>query len=177
MQRLSLDYQKSGAAATRIGAILFLAGVLTALSITMAFRSTRLDLATAEANMGHLTHQAERHKGLSSSARSSPELQHEAQLANDILMQLALPWESMFNTLESSNTDQIALLAIQPDTGKHSIKVNGEAKDFSALLNYIQQLEQDKTMSDVALLNHEINQQAPEKPVRFALTANWRLAP
>ena len=177
MQRISLDYQKTGTAATKMGAALLLIGIAAALATMFQFRSAELELATAEENAGHLTQQLHRGDGTSGSASSTPELQQEARFANDILMQMALPWGSLFKTLESSNTDKIALLAIQPDAGKHSVKVNGEAKDFTALLDYIQQLEQDKTLTDVALLNHEIDQQTPEKPVRFALTANWRLQP
>lgn len=177
MQRLVLDYQQSGAAATKTGTALLLIGLTATLLISLQFRSVKLELAAAEENAGHLQQQLSHGKVSSSPSRSSAEIQQEVRFANDILMQLTLPWASLFKTLESSNTDQIALLSIQPDSGKHSVKVSGEAKDFGALLDYIQQLEQDKTMTEVTLLSHEINQQAPEKPVRFVLTANWSSQP
>ncbi len=177
MLRLSLDYQKSRSSAAIIGAALLLAGIATATFMTLQFRSVELALATAEENTGRLEQQVKRGKNISQPTKSTPELQQKALLANTILMQLAFPWGELFKTLESSNTDKIALLAIQPDMGKHSVKINGEAKDFTALLDYIQQLEQDKLMTNIVLLNHEINQQTPEKPVRFALTANWGAQP
>lgn len=178
MHRLSLDYQKSGTILNKAGSALLLIGIAVTLSMMFQFKSAKQELAIAEENTGHLEQQIKRVNGTSpQTTKPSPELQHEVQIANEILLQLSLPWGGLFKTLEASNTDKIALLSIQPDASKHSIKVNGEAKDFTALLEYIEQLEQDKTMTEVALLNHEINQQTPEKPVRFALTANWRLQP
>lgn len=177
MQRLSLDYQRSSATVTKIGIALLLIGLLIALYTTYQFRLAEQQLAIAEAHAGNLEHQIKRGNSTAKPTQLTPERQQEAKLANDILMQLALPWGGLFKALESNNTDKIALLAIQPDTGKHSIKIKGEAKNFNALLAYIQLLEQSNTMTDITLLNHEINQQVAEKPVRFTFTANWRIQP
>lgn len=177
MQGLSLDYQRSNATVTKTGLALLLTGLLVALYTTYQFSVAEQALAIAEAHAGNLEHQIKRGNTTAKPAPLTPDQQQEAKLANDILMQLAQPWSGLFKALETNNTDKIALLAIQPDTGKHSIRIKGEARNFNALLAYIQLLEQSNTMTDITLLNHEINQQVAEKPVRFTFTANWRIQP
>lgn len=177
MQRLSLDYQKTGITTSKLGGILLLTGIAGATYTLLQFNSTESALAIAEDSAGHLEQQIKRSNNTSKTIKPTPEQIKAAKLANEVLAQLALPWGGLFKMLESSNTDKVALLAIQPNPDKHSIKMNGEAKDFTALLDYIAQLEKGKTLTDIALLSHEINMQVPEKPVRFALTANWNEQP
>lgn len=107
----------------------------------------------------------------------SQELQQEIRQANDILQQLSLPWDDLFKVVESTSEKEIALLSIQPDAGKRLVRIGGEAKNFDALLAYITRLEQSKILHEVFLTSHEIRQQDPEKPVRFALVAKWKVLP
>ncbi len=103
----------------------------------------------------------------------SETLQTEVRAANEVLQQLALPWNTLFTALESTGDKQIALLSIQPDAGKRIVRISGEAKDFDALLAYMARIEQSKILRQVYLNSHEIRVQDAEKPVRFALTATW----
>ncbi len=104
-------------------------------------------------------------------------LQQEIRQANDILQHLALPWNALFQAVESTSEKEIALLAIQPDAGKHLVRIGGEAKSLTALLAYITRLEQSRVLNHVYLTSHEIRMQDAEKPVRFTLVANWAAAP
>ncbi|WP_124949912.1 PilN domain-containing protein [Sulfuriferula thiophila] len=177
MRRLALDYQKTGASTSKTGVALLLLGIAVTIYMVLQFRSVESGLAAAEENAGHLEQQIKHGNDTPETTQPTLEQIKEAKQANEILVQLALPWGELFKALESSNNDKVALLAIQPNLAKRSVKINGEAKDFTSLLNYIAQLEKRKTLTDVVLLNHEINMQIPEKPVHFALTANWGLQP
>ena len=104
-------------------------------------------------------------------------LQQEIRQANDILQQLALPWNALFQAVESASENEIALLAIQPDAAKRIVRIGGEAKNLQALLAYITRLEQSHVLNRVYLTSHEIRTQDAEKPVRFTLVADWTVRP
>jgi Tfp pilus assembly protein PilN len=160
-----------------MGIALLLIGLAVAIYVMLQFRAAESTLAVAEENSDHLAQQIKHKHNASETTQPTPEQLKEVKLANEVLEQLALPWGALFKTLESSNTDKVALLSIQPNLGKHSIKMSGEAKDFTALLDYIKQLEKSKSITGVALQTHEINVQTAEKPVSFTLSANWRPQP
>jgi len=50
--------------------------------------------------------------------RDVEELTLEVKHANDVLRQLTLPWDELFQAVESAAGKKIALLALEPDTEK-----------------------------------------------------------
>lgn len=98
----------------------------------------------------------------------------EIQHANDLLYQISLPWEKLFQAVESSAGKDVSLLGMEPDADKHVVKITGEARNFYAMLAYLQRLEECKEFGSVYLQNHRVRQQDPDKPVRFAVLATWR---
>ena len=111
------------------------------------------------------------------SQRGTADTALEIKHANEVLQQLSLPWGKLFQAIESSSGKQVALLAMEPDAEKHVVKISGEAKNIAAVLDYIKRLGEQEVFSSVYLQSHQIQQQDPEKPVRFALLAVWRVAP
>jgi hypothetical protein len=101
----------------------------------------------------------------------------EIQHANDLLQQISLPWEKLFQAVESSAGMDVTLLGLEPDMDKHVVKITGEARNFYVMLSYLQRLEERKEFSSVYLQNHRVRQQDPDKPVRFAVLATWRNSP
>ncbi len=97
----------------------------------------------------------------------------EIKAANEVIMQLTLPWNELFNALEETNTSDIALLGIEPDSRKRVVRLSGEAKNAAALLEYIRLLQANKAMSSVYLRQQQVQEQNPEKPIRFTLDASW----
>lgn len=177
MRALSLDYLQTKTTSKLTGFLLLLIGISIAVAIGLQFRTINAALTVAEEKTGHLEKLLQRNTGAVTQSKPSPGTLDEVKQANEILQKLALPWEGLFKSLESSNTDKIALLAIQPDVTKQVMKLNGEAKDLNAMLDYIKQLQQDKILANISLLTHEINLRDPEKPVRFTLSATWRMQP
>jgi hypothetical protein len=98
----------------------------------------------------------------------------EVNRANEVLRQLTLPWDTLFQAVESAAGKDVALLAMEPDTEKHQVKISGEAKDFAAVLNYVTHLEEQAVFGPVYLQGHQVQQEDPDKPVRFSLLAEWR---
>jgi hypothetical protein len=97
--------------------------------------------------------------------------------ANDVLRRLGVPWDSLFQAVESSAGRQVTLLGLEPDIERRQVKISGEARNFKAVMNYIMQLERQDVFGSVYLQSHEVQQQDPDKPVRFALLAAWKDTP
>ena len=98
----------------------------------------------------------------------------EVKRANEVLSHLTLPWERLFQAVESSSGKEVALLTIDPDMQKGIVKISGEAKTLGAALEYIQKLEKQEMFGTVYLQSHQIQWQDPEKPVRFTLLGMLR---
>jgi hypothetical protein len=109
-----------------------------------------------------------------STARSAVELAQEVTNANDVLRHLSVPWDSLFHAVESSGGHNVTLLAIEPDVEKQQVKIQGEAKNFSALMSYITHLQGQAVFGSVYLQNHDVQKDDPDKPVRFSLLADWQ---
>ena len=171
---LQLDFKQSSRSWPWLGVLLLLGG---AAWLGYAMNEARVlsgQIDLAEARLDVL---AKRGKIQPTSPLDAQVLQQEVRQANDILQQLTLPWNALFQVLESTSEKQIALLAVQPDAAKHRVRLSGEAKNFDALLAYIARLEQSRVLNHVYLISHEVRTQDAEQPVRFALVANWTVQP
>ena len=94
-------------------------------------------------------------------------------LARDTVERLALPWPKLFAALEAAASDQVALLAIEPDTKSGTVKISGDSKDYLAALGYVLNLSKADALSHVQLVRHEVKQNDPQRPVAFSITAAW----
>ncbi len=104
-------------------------------------------------------------------------LQAEMKEAKAVLRRLSVPWDEFFRALEEAtrrHAEGIRVIDVQPDAEKGHVVINGESKDFDVLLDYVVQLGQDDILRHVRLVNHQIQREAPGKPVRFSVVAEWR---
>ena len=99
----------------------------------------------------------------------------EAQAAavNAAVLQLNLPWRALQDAIAAATPKSIALLALEPDPRRRSMKITAEAKTSDEMIAYIEQLKQQELFGAVALLRHEINELDPNRPIRFQLDAQW----
>ena len=105
------------------------------------------------------------------------ETRREYDAARRLLLELALPWDRLFRSIEGALGADTALLAVEPDAAKQVLQLSGEARDFQALLAFMARLEDDRTLTRVHLLHHELREDAVERPTAFTLAAHWRAAP
>lgn len=103
----------------------------------------------------------------------SHEIRKEITQANMILDQINFPWETLFDSIESAATEEIALLSLQPNVSNRTLRISGEAKDMSELLDFVEALEREKIFENVHLLNYKVKQENPHRPIVFLLTAAW----
>jgi hypothetical protein len=97
----------------------------------------------------------------------------ELALARDTVERLGLPWAKLFAALEAAGSDQVALLAIEPDTKSGTVKISGDSKDYLAALGYVLTLSQNDALSHVQLVRHEVKQNDAQHPVAFSISAAW----
>ena len=102
----------------------------------------------------------------------------EAQAAavNAAVLQLNLPWRALHDAVQAGTPANIALLAMEPDAKKNSVRITAEAKSSDDMIAYVEQLQKGDWFSAVLLSRHEINEQDPNRPIRFQLDALWRPA-
>lgn len=93
--------------------------------------------------------------------------------ARQIISRLSTPWDAFFVGLESVNNANVAILSIQPDMNTGLLQIEGEAKDYAAVLTLVAQLREIKSFSGVFLSRHEIKRDDPQHPVVFALSLRW----
>ena len=103
----------------------------------------------------------------------SEQAQREVDAARRLLLEMALPWDPLFRSIEGALGKDVALLAVEPDAARHSVQIIGEARSYLAVLNFVARLNQDPTLTRVHLLEHAVRKEAPEQPLRFTLMASW----
>jgi Tfp pilus assembly protein PilN len=97
----------------------------------------------------------------------------QANAVNNAVAQLNLPWHTLLNTLEAGTPKTIALLSLEPDARKQTLKGVAEARDGDAMLDFISALKQQDFFDQVWLSKHETVEQDPNRPLRFQFEAHW----
>mgnify|MGYP001577907794 CR=1 FL=1 len=174
MRPLFLDYQRRSPPPGRASLALLAFGVLLASLALFSHQALLAEIARHEARIGELARAAPRSTAVTSDPR---QLDEEVKRANVILRQLTQPWDALFRALESTSALQektIALLTIQPDAEKRQVKITGEAKNLTVMLDYVKLLSDGAVLSNVYLVSHQVQTKDPDKPVRFSLSAEWK---
>lgn len=175
MPLLRLDYQRSVKPFPLEGAVLLLLSIVV-LSLTGGYYyRLAMKAAELEASQNKLERAASRRAG--GMHRDAREVMQEVKHANEVLRNLSLPWGNLFQAVESSTGQDVTLLGMEPDIEKHVVRIECEARNITAMLNYIRRLEQRQEFGSIYLQSHRIQDEDPEKPVQFSLFAAWRIAP
>lgn len=97
----------------------------------------------------------------------------QATVVNAAVLQLNLPWRALRDAVGAATPPTIALLALEPDAHKQTLRLTAEARNSDEMFAYVEQLKAQELFSAVLLTRHEINDQDPNKPIRFQLDAVW----
>jgi len=153
---------------------LLLFAVGAALCITAVWRGSAIGLretramADVERARGALT----AHYPVAVARVSMSEAQVDA--INNAIVQLNLPWQALFESLEKVKPQNIALLGLEPDGKKRVLRILAETRQAEDMLDFVRLLRQQPQFADATLIKHEIYAQDPNRPLRFAIEATWK---
>lgn len=147
-------------------------GVLLAVEAVLGYAGLRGELEQVQPRRA-----APVARGGASAAPMSEAARRELDAARRILQELTLPWDGMFRAIEDSDGNGIALLSIEPDAAKRSVRIGGEARNYPAILAFMQRLEASQILSGVHLLNHQLREQEAGRPLHFIVAASWKATP
>lgn len=174
MRALKLDFVRRPNPHRWFGFILLAAGMVAAAYLAQAYLTRAAELESLENNYRSL--QKAQHKQADSGTVKTAEWEHlqaELKAANRVITRLALPWDALFRAVEVSVDEQVALLSVEPDTEKRELRIVAEAKHLDAMLEYVRRVQTIALFKDAYVLSHQIQQQDPQKPVRFVINAQW----
>lgn len=172
MTQLFLDYQRSNKLFPWAGTFLLLLSLGLLVLADIYYQNLSERISYWELKSGQSQKSTGRKMG--NTPREINDMSLEIKHANDVLNQITLPWDKLFQAVEWSSGKDVALLTIEPDAEKHVVKISGEAKNIEAILNYVRHLSDQEIFNSVYLQSHQVQEQNPERPVRFALTATWK---
>jgi Tfp pilus assembly protein PilN len=179
MQELFLDYQARFRQADHLDRRLLIGALLVSALLGGGYAVLSWQIEALDTSKSEYQQQASPRGALHNklNALSGEQLRNEIKQANEVLTRLALPWEALFRDLDAAQQDRVALLSIVPDPQQRTVKVSGEAKNFTALLDYVRMLQTNRSLTGVYLQSHRIEEQMAEKPVYFSVVAGWAVAP
>jgi len=97
----------------------------------------------------------------------------QANAVNTTIAQLNLPWRDVFDAVEAATPKTVGLLSLEPDAKRSIVKGVAETKSSDDMIAYIEQLKKQTFFQTVILTKHEIDEQDPNKPLRFQFEAQW----
>jgi type IV pilus assembly protein PilN len=95
---------------------------------------------------------------------------------NDIIHRKTFGWLALLEKLEAATPDGISITRLSPDREKGSMSIEGWARDFKTVEEYLAMLEDSETFYDVLLLSHkkdELWEQA--NGVRFSISCRVKV--
>jgi Tfp pilus assembly protein PilN len=101
----------------------------------------------------------------------------QASAVNAAVMQLNLPWRALHDAVQAATPPTVALLALEPDAKKSALRITAEARNSDDMITYVEQLQAIDWFGPVSLVRHEVNEQDPNRPIRFQIDARWKAAP
>ena len=171
-RRLELDYVAAARRPRALGLLVLVVGIASAAALLERYRTVDMELQRIEAGRV-LLGPAER----ALRARSPQRLEEEAKRVEAVLRQLALPWGAIIESVEGATTADVALLQLQPDAQQRQLRLGAEARSQQAMLEYLQRLAAARALSEVHVVNHQLQVEDPHRPVRFTVQASLRGLP
>lgn len=175
MAAVNLDYL-AGRRSNWAGMMALAIGVAGLISVVWYYRDLSREISDQEVLVSSLQ---ERGKSRSMSPvaemRDAEQIARETKQANAVILALSLPWKELFEAFEATRTNEVAVLAIEPDAQKGLVRISAEAKKLENMLDYVSSLQKIAFFREVLILNHQIQDQDPEKPIRFVLQAAWEI--
>jgi hypothetical protein len=168
-QRLELDHLAPARRTPWVGYLLLVLAAIAAAGTAERFRDAQLAAERQETARGLLNVQRAPAKAIPKSR-----LDEQVKNAEAVVRQLTLPWARLIQTIEAAGNNDVAILQLQPDAQQRILRITAEARNQDAMVDYLRRLSQVDGFGHVHLLNHQVQQDDPHRPVQFAAQASFR---
>jgi hypothetical protein len=175
-QLIQLDFAGTRRGFSWAGALFLAAGIVAASAVALEYRALGAHRAGLELRLAALA-QAKAPAPSPSEAAIDARIAVSAQQAES---DLGTPWTLLLSELEQASKDsegQVALLGVEPDHAKHSVRISAEARTLNLALSYVERLQSSRSLEFPMLDRHEVRADDAQHPVRFELSGAWRDMP
>lgn len=173
MRALKLDYRDNNSLHNWLGYLLLALVLALAVFIYLHFSALRQQTNVVQSQIDEIDNRVHVKPANNHSDMPPQKLAEVFKFSNRTIHQLNLPWSVLFSQLEKAKDDGVALLSVEPNANSTTIKVAGEAKNYEAMLRYVRTLSEQGVFQGVYLTDHKMDEQNPDKPIRFSLEASW----
>jgi hypothetical protein len=166
---IRLDFVAPVHQAPLAGAALCVVGLAAALAVGLAFDRKLTERSRLDAALGATAQP--RHRA------PTPESLKSAAEAATVERELGIPWTRLLAELEAASRDSaasVSLLHVEPDPGKHLVRITAEVRTLPDALAYLKRLQKSAVLRYPMLESHERRKDDPEHPLRIKLSAEWR---
>lgn len=162
--RIELDYVAGPRRPVWLGIALLGVSLAAAGHLALRQQAVHRDLAALAAVEG--ARDMVQPRGASKSA------EEDLKQAEAVVRQLTLPWSDIVRAIESASMREVGVLNMQPDAQQRVLKLTAEAKTREAMLEYVRRIAQTKGLSDVYIVNHQVQADDPSRPIQFSVQAS-----
>jgi hypothetical protein len=168
-RRLDLDHIAPQQRSRWPGFLLLALAAVAAAQVAEQYRDAELALERHQRVQGMLNMQRP-------AAKSIPKAQLDEQTksAEAVVRQLTLPWARLIEALETTSGKDVAILQLQPDAQQRVLRIMAEARNQEAMVDYLRRLGEVQGFSYVHLLNHQVQQENPQRPIQFTAQASFK---
>lgn len=149
-------------------------------AIALLLMVTAWNVSRMSSNMGEQSRLNTEINGVQSTLGAKPNGISEAEIShqkaqirfyNEIIERKSKNWLNILELFENITPEGIALSSLSPDNKQEILKVDGHARSFKVLQQYLEKLETSKNFSNVLLISHQ-NMFAGEKErgVKFSIS-------
>jgi nitrate reductase NapAB chaperone NapD len=92
----------------------------------------------------------------------------------DVAALLAYSWQPAFEALANALDDTVALVSLDASQTRSQLKLVAEARTLADAVALIDRLQQQPGVKRAALVQHEVQTEAEQQPVRFNLLVELR---
>ncbi|MFN0317988.1 MAG: PilN domain-containing protein, partial [Burkholderiales bacterium] len=151
MKPLALDFVATPSA-NRWGVMVLVLGLGLSVALALGYGHLLQERALLEDRLEQLSAVPKR-----ATAQQKPD--EKARAMGVVAERISVPWERLFQDVESCDSSDVALLQLQPNITQHQVILTGEARNRNAVEAYMKRLEQTRSLEGVHLAQHN---QAPE---------------
>lgn len=171
---LLLDFHPSSTRKRRWGEWVLLVAALVGVALFAgALARSRGAIETQEARLDLLTARLRPARPRAESV--GPELAHRIAAANQLVDELAVPWNALFDAIESADARGLGVMSLAPNARQRTLRLGGEARSVPDLLAYVDRLAALKVLEQVHLEGYETVQHDGIDVVSFTVEATWPL--